>query len=60
MLGGWILDLGDGVDAMHINFVKVFSSMFFLVLREYSVLRYMFPCEFERERERVVLLEKII
>ena len=37
MLGGWILDLGDGVDAIHVEFVKVFGGMFFLILRGYSI-----------------------
>ena len=34
MLGGWVLDLDDGGDAIHVEFVEVFSDMFFLVLRE--------------------------
>ena len=34
MLGGWVLDLGDGGDSIYVKFVEVFSGMFFLVLRE--------------------------
>ena len=33
MLGDWILDLGNGVDAIHVEFVEIFGGMFFLVLR---------------------------
>ena len=34
MLGGKVLDLGDGSNAIHVEFVEVFSGMFFLILRE--------------------------
>ena len=35
MLGGGVLDLGDGGDAIiHVEFVEISSSMSFLVLRE--------------------------
>ena len=34
MLGGWVLDLGDDSDAIHVEFVEVFGGMFFLILRE--------------------------
>ena len=33
MLGGWVLDLGDGGDTIYVVFVEIFSGMF-LVLRE--------------------------
>ena len=34
MLDCWVLDLGDGGDAIHVEFVEIFSGVFFLVLRE--------------------------
>ena len=36
MLGCWILDLSDGDsgDAIHVEFVEIFSGVFCLVLRE--------------------------
>ena len=36
MLGGWVLDLGDGGggDAIHVEFVEIFGGMYFLILRE--------------------------
>ena len=33
MLGGWVLDLDDGGDAIHVKFVEALSGMFFLILR---------------------------
>jgi hypothetical protein len=49
MLGGWVLDLGDGSgDATHVKFVEVSSGVFFLVFRGQSILRCMCPCNFER------------
>ena len=31
MLDGWILELGDNCDAIHVEFVQAYSGMFFLV-----------------------------
>ena len=52
MLGGWVLDLSDGGDAIQVEFVEVFSGLFLflivsMVLREYIVLGRMFPCKFK-------------
>ena len=38
----------DVVDALRVDFVEVFSDMFFLVLRV-KCIGYVFPCEFERD-----------
>ena len=34
MLGGKVLDLGDGSNAIRVEYVEVFSGVFFLILRE--------------------------
>ena len=34
MLGGWVWNLDDRVDAIHVKFAKIFSGMFFLILIE--------------------------
>lgn len=34
MLGGWVLNLGDGGDTIHVELVEVFSNIFFLILRK--------------------------
>ena len=47
MLCGGVLDLGDSDDAIHVEYVEVFSGVFPLVLGEQSILWCMFPCEFE-------------
>ena len=33
-LDGWVLDLGDGGDGIHVDFVEVFSGIYDLILRE--------------------------
>jgi hypothetical protein len=34
MLDGWVLDLGDGGDGIHVDFVDVFSGIYDIVFRE--------------------------
>ena len=37
-MGGWVLDLGDSGDAIHVMFVEVFSGMVFCFLFLFLIL----------------------
>ena len=46
MLGGWVLDLVEGSDIVHVEVVEVFSGDLFLFMGEEGIAWCSYPCEF--------------